>query len=106
MISRRTIIFFFLSLAFCGLAAFRARQYDRPCREWKLTHPSSQSEPTNTQQSDGTTTVSFGPCDLAPETSPIDKVIALLAFVSLVAFWILLLQDIVRGVRRRLRPVP
>lgn len=102
MISRRTIIFFVLSVALCGVLAYQAREEQRPCREWKQTHP-NYTDPPAQRQPDGTYTVSFNPCDLLIETTVFEKVVALSAFATVVAFWFLLVRDIVRGVRRRFK---
>jgi hypothetical protein len=102
MISRRTIVFFVLSAALCGVLAYQAREEQRPCREFRQKHP-NYIDPPAQRQPDGTYTVSFNTCDFLIEPTAFEKVVALSAFVTVVAFCAMLAVDIGRGVKRRLR---
>src|ERR1017187_4995048 len=102
MISRRTIVFFVLSVALCGVLAYQAREEQRPCREFRQTHP-NYTDPPAQRQPDGTYTVWMNPCDFLIEPTVFEKVVALSAFVAVVAFCTMLAVDIGRGLKRRLR---
>ena len=103
MISRRTILFFLVTVICVGVLEYRTRELFRPCREWKQHHSLSAPEPAPSQQPDGSIAVTFNPCDFLPETSLVDRLVALLGFVSAIAFIISLIQDVMRRLNRKSR---
>ena len=105
MITRRTTIFFVLSIVLCGVVAYQARQEARPCREWKQAHP-NYVEPPAQREPDGSLIVWFSPCDVLSESTVFERVTVFSAFAIVVTFWILLLRDIVRALKKRFRREP
>jgi hypothetical protein len=104
MISRRTIVFFVISIVCFGILKYRTWEQDRPCREWQRNHAQGQTDPPPVQQPDGSTEVAFNPCFMWREMPVIDKLLVLGGFVSSVAFVVSLIQDFVWWLRRRRIP--
>ena len=101
MLSRRTILFLVLSLIFCGITAYRAHIEARPCESWKASHPSDKARSSEIREPDGSYTVTFSPCEIWVEPSPVDKVFALSAFVTTIAFLGSFAQEVWRWARLR-----
>jgi hypothetical protein len=102
VISRRTVIFFLIAAVSFGILTYRMWEQERPCREWKHSHPLGQPEPAPIQQPDGTVSITINPCDLWYDMfSWIDKLLGLTGFFASIAFVISLVQDLVRWFRRR-----
>ncbi len=100
-ISRRTVIFFLITIVSFGVLTWRVWDQEKPCREWKHAHDFGVPDSAPVRQSDGSYVVAFNPCNVWYAMPWIDKVLALVLFSSSAAFLISVTQDFLRWFRRR-----
>ena len=101
MISRQTILLFFIAVTCFGILTARTWEQERPCREWKSLHLQGEVRPPPESEGDGTVSVTFNPCNFLYELPWLDKGLALGGFAASVAFVISLIQDLARWFSRR-----
>jgi hypothetical protein len=98
MISKQTIVWFVLLLGFTSALEHRQWQWDRPCREWKATHPRVNPKTAHAENvgPDPGFTEEFNPCTMIWwEEMPLwVRLCSLGWLVSAVAFSVCLVQDV------------
>src|SRR5690349_15921493 len=86
MLARRAGVFFVLSIMSLAFLAYRAYEFNAPCRHWRAAHQSERAS-APVREPDGSWAARFSPSDLLPGTTASDQV-AVVAFLgSIVGFF-------------------
>ena len=107
MISRATIIWFILLVAFTGALEIHNYEEQQPCRAWKAAHATQDPKQASalTVGPDESFAADFNPCTVMWEAMPLwVKLCSIGWLISVVGFVVNFIRDVLIWIRRRFAP--